>query len=392
MSDFYTQQSVRLENLKEGEARKIVQFLRAVHKDLLEDKLPNATTEWSRERYDRMVGEYGKMLSNVYDKKILPDLFKTGLEFVKHQTPQEETALVEEVQKGKPKMSKVPAQFREPIRKVVEESVLPVYVSPDAIFVAATSEPFQGKLLSTWADELSRKDYRLVSASLRTSWIEGETLAAATNRLMPILKQSQRSIMTITRSYYGQLASETRDRVWAANSDIIERLVWDSILDNRTTPTICAPRDQLEYTLKGEPIGHDLPYLGGPGNAHWQCRSHSFPVAKGVERQVMRPAISAGSKYESGDNLTRSGRVRKNTKDSRDRDIYRPQKVKVGTTYTDWLKRQPAAFQDDILGKAKGKAFRAGEYQLGEKFTPQNPKTLDQHKKSTPKKKQKSLA
>lgn len=32
-----------------------------------------------------------------------------------------------------------------------------------------------------------------------------------------------------------------------------------------------------------------------------------------------------------------------------------------GPTYGEWLKRQPASVQDDILGKAKGKLFRTSE-------------------------------
>jgi len=31
------------------------------------------------------------------------------------------------------------------------------------------------------------------------------------------------------------------------------------------------------------------------------------------------------------------------------------------TTYGEWLKRQPAAFQDDVLGPARARMFRAGE-------------------------------
>lgn len=35
--------------------------------------------------------------------------------------------------------------------------------------------------------------------------------------------------------------------------------------------------------------------------------------------------------------------------------------VPAETTYQDWLKRQPAAFQDEVLGPARGKLFRSGE-------------------------------
>ena len=34
--------------------------------------------------------------------------------------------------------------------------------------------------------------------------------------------------------------------------------------------------------------------------------------------------------------------------------------VPARTTYDQWLRRQPAAFQDEVLGRTKGKAFRKG--------------------------------
>jgi hypothetical protein len=40
-----------------------------------------------------------------------------------------------------------------------------------------------------------------------------------------------------------------------------------------------------------------------------------------------------------------------------DRNVGR---VPAATTYQDFLKRQPASFQDDVLGRTKGKLFRDG--------------------------------
>ena len=55
---------------------------------------------------------------------------------------------------------------------------------------------------------------------------------------------------------------------------------WVSTLDARTTE-ICRIRDGLKYAVgTHKPIGHLVPWLGGPGRAHWQCRSASVPVLK----------------------------------------------------------------------------------------------------------------
>ena len=48
-------------------------------------------------------------------------------------------------------------------------------------------------------------------------------------------------------------------------------------------------------------------------------------------------------------------------------------------TYQDWLRRQPAAFQDEALGKTKGKLFRDGGLTLDRFVDPvtARPFTLD---------------
>jgi hypothetical protein len=38
--------------------------------------------------------------------------------------------------------------------------------------------------------------------------------------------------------------------------------------------------------------------------------------------------------------------------------------VPAETTYEDWLRTKPAAFQDEILGSEKGRLFRAGGLKL----------------------------
>ena len=360
--DQYIQNHVRIENLKEGEARKIVAFLNAVHQDLLET-LESVKTEWSRERYLAMVKTYEQALNQVFENQILPVLKKDGLEFTAKNLNYHYRMLSAEIAKS--------------TDKTVSGATVATNLSPEAIHSAALAEPMQSRLLEDWARELKKKDFKLVDTQLRQAWIEGESIDKAINRLKPGFKRAKRDLQAITRTYYSHLTSETRQAVFDANSDLIDFMRWDSILDNRTTYDICGPRDQLEYTLNGEPIDHDMAFLGGPGRAHWNCRSMSIPAIKGVAPTVRRPAISAGDNYERGDNKTRTGRVRKNTKDSRERGIYDEKKAKYGTTYEKWLKTQPKAFQEDVLGVKKAKAFRDGTWKLAEKFVPENPTTLE---------------
>ena len=47
------------------------------------------------------------------------------------------------------------------------------------------------------------------------------------------------------------------------------------------------------------------------------------------------------------------------------------------TTYAQWLKKQPAAVQDEVLGKTRGKLFRSGKVTIDRMIDPRlRPLTL----------------
>jgi len=65
------------------------------------------------------------------------------------------------------------------------------------------------------------------------------------------------------------VSQKSRQSLYEGNEDIIKSLQWVSTIDLRTT-VLCAVRDGLTYTVDThEPIGHDIPWGGGPGNLHW---------------------------------------------------------------------------------------------------------------------------
>lgn len=97
---------------------------------------------------------------------------------------------------------------------------------------------------------------------------------------------------------------------------------WVSVLDNKTTP-ICTSRAGKIYEYGKGPLPP----------AHPDCRSHTEPVDDDA------------------------------TDDNED-------------SYFDWLRRQPAAFQDDILGPRRGKAFRENRMTDSDLPTPRDAKPL----------------
>lgn len=104
----------------------------------------------------------------------------------------------------------------------------------------------------------------------------------------------------------------------ALNPTIIRAVVWLSVLDTHTS-TWCIARAGKRYTADEahRPIGHAYDWGAGPGRYHYNCRSTSAPLVAG--------------------------------------------EIPNANTYADWLSRQSAARQDEVLGPTRGGMYRRGQ-------------------------------
>jgi hypothetical protein len=125
-----------------------------------------------------------------------------------------------------------------------------------------------------------------------------------------------------------------------ANDDILKGEEWVAVLDSRTTIG-CA-------TLDGKILGFNEPPFTP---RHWGCRSVRVPVLNDEFQ-------------EGGLEGTRAS-------------IQGP--VSAKRTYSGWLKDQSPEFQDQMLGKERGKLFRSGKIKL-DQFVDENynPVSLEQ--------------
>ena len=165
------------------------------------------------------------------------------------------------------------------------------------------------------------------------------TIQTAVKNLAPIQKSQA---ATIVRTVANHVSVQARDVVMRENKDIFTGYEWVSTLDARTS-LICMNRDGLVY-----PFAPESP----KPPAHFGCRSTIIPVvdprydlASAVTGK--RPAVGAGGAKQ----------------------------VLATTTYEQWLKRQPASFQDTVLGPSRGKLFRNGDLSIG-RFVDSQGRTL----------------
>jgi len=239
-------------------------------------------------------------------------------------------------------------------------------VTVEQVYAAAMSRPFQGGLLKDWAKSTELSRMAAVRNAIRQGFVEGKTTDQIVRTIRGtrakqfrdgLLERTRRDVENVVRTALSHTASTARDQVYEANADIIKAVGWVSTLDGRTSP-MCRIRDGLRYTADAEhkPIGHKVPWLQGPGRLHFCCRSCSAPITKsfrelGLDINEVSPASRASMDGQ----------------------------VPAETTYGQWLAKQNAARQDEILGPERGALIRKGGVSMDQLYSPRGDfLTLDQ--------------
>lgn len=223
-------------------------------------------------------------------------------------------------------------------------------VSPEQVYAGALSRPMQGRLMKEWAASIEADKMLRIRDALRIGFVEGETIDQMVRRIRGtrargysdgLIELDRRHAEAVVRTATSHVAGFTRDRFLDANADLIASVSWTSTLDGRTTSE-CRIRDGLRYTTTDhKPVGHKVPWKSGPGRNHWACRSTSTPNLR--------------SWRELGIDMDE---LPASTRASMDGQIPEDQ------TYGQWLKKQSAARQDEILGPTRGKLMRAGKLSM----------------------------
>jgi len=241
----------------------------------------------------------------------------------------------------------VESQFYYKMGKAAVPEWNPIGIDSQQAYAGALARPFQGRLLSEWARGVEFNRMARVRDTLRIGFVEGKTVDQMVRSLRGtraagyadgILSIETRNAEAVVRTAIQHFAAYTREKFYDANSDMIEGKVWVSTLDTRTTEQ-CQIRDGLQYTPDNKPVGHKIPWLAGPGQLHWCCRSCSIPIIKDFEK--------LGLRQREGTRASQGGPVPR------------------GTTYLEWLKAQSAERQDEVLGPVRGEMFRSGKAEMG---------------------------
>lgn len=213
----------------------------------------------------------------------------------------------------------------------------------------------KGVSLNELLDKFSKDEADRLTAVIRLAHHEGWTNQKLIQAIRGtragkfkdgILQTTRRHAETLARTGTAIMAGEAQKEFAEKNRDLVKGVQIIATLDRRTSPK-CRSLDKKIMPLDKAVYP---PY-------HFNCRSRTILVYHGMKEPPQR-----ASEHGVTDNVS----------------------------YYEWLKTQPPAFQDEALGKARGKLFREGglsperfsALQLDRNF---EPLTLDEMRRLEPK-------
>jgi SPP1 gp7 family putative phage head morphogenesis protein len=198
-------------------------------------------------------------------------------------------------------------------------------------------QPIRGKLLNAWFKEESENTVRRVEQQVRLGLAQNETIDQLIRRIRGrsngrggfrggVMATNSRNAETIVRTATNHVSNAAHLETYKQNADVLTKVRYTATLDSRTSD-ICISLDGREWDIDADDIA--TPPL------HPNCRSVLTPVVDWKGLGLTPP--------EEGTRASADGQV------------------PSSTTYEQWLRGQPRAVQDKVLGPGKAQLWRDGK-------------------------------
>jgi SPP1 gp7 family putative phage head morphogenesis protein len=212
--------------------------------------------------------------------------------------------------------------------------------------------PDNGKLLESFIKDFTTKEATKVSNILRTGAAQGQTTNEVIKTMRDAVDVSSRNAESIARTALQHTAVQARQSTYNSNSGLVEFVQWLSILDGKTSAQ-CKALSNQKFPLNEGP--RPPIHIRERSTINAVLRAPYDRLSRGGEQKARAPYLEDG-KLKRGP-LT---------------------EVPADQTYYEFLKNQPAAVQDSIIGPTRGKLLRNGgissqrfaELQLDKNFKP----------------------
>ena len=302
-----TRHAVFVERLKSGEVAKFEPFLREIDRNLRERLTRDGLTTFQRGRLESMLAEIDAMLAGVLGR------FSRQLQLDLREFAEHEAGFAARLLDNAGFVASVPAA--------------------EAVWAAATTDPLaagKGKLLSGFIADWSESEREAVTGAIRMGVAQGQTVPQIVQRIRGtkanryadgLLATTKRHAEAVVRTSVAHVGTVARGATYSANADILKGVQWTSTLDQRTSSQ-CRSLDGRVFAMDKGP----RPPI------HVNCRSVVIPLL--ADEYAF---LTKGEKRSSLDGP-----------------------VDAGETFYSWLKKQPAAFQDEAIGPTRGLLLRKG--------------------------------
>jgi SPP1 gp7 family putative phage head morphogenesis protein len=342
IQDTLLRHQVLIQRLSSGEVAKFKPFLREMDRALRDALADSSVTDLERYRMEQLLSTVDTLMSGIlnrFSKQLLLDLETYAAHEAKFSAGALDAASTFD--------AVIPSITQ--IRAAILQTPLGVKGSG------------RGALLKSFMENWTQTEVRGVNGAIRRGAFEGKTNASIVQELRGsharnyqdgLLNVTARHAEAVVRTAVQHVATVAREESFAANDDIIKALQWLATLDKRTCPS-CAALDLKEFPLNSGP----RPPL------HIGCRCAVIPVLKDAFAELEAGATRASKGAEGG------------------------QQAAGELSYYEWLKTQPASFQDQAIGPTRAKLLRDGglsaerfaALQIDKKFAPM---TLDEMRAS----------
>jgi SPP1 gp7 family putative phage head morphogenesis protein len=336
MLDATLRHAVLLEQLKAGEAAKFAPFLKELDRSIRERLTQADLTEFNTRRLNALLDEIDVLLLAIFAR--FGDQLHLDLVDIAHYEAQfEGLSLARTAPVG------VTLDVALPGAAALRAAILTHPLSMRG--------PAGGKLLRAFIKDWTRAERERVSGAIRQGFFEGQTNfqiirnirgTAGAGYRDGVLAVTQRNAGTVVHTAVQHVSAQARMATLKANSDVVAEIEIVATLDSKTSQ-VCRSMDKRRFPLDSGPRP---PF-------HPNCRTTFVAVTKWSE--MFREGATRAASGADG-----AGQV------------------SASLSYYSWLKKQPAAFQDQALGPKRGKLFRNGglsverfsELQLGRNFRP----------------------
>ena len=197
----------------------------------------------------------------------------------------------------------------------------------------AIRKPIAGKTWTTRIKGAKVDTRRKLQREISQGMAAGEGIPKLRRRIRDVMRTSARRADSIARTEVHHVSNRVHDASYTANKRMLAGTEYTSTLDARTCP-VCGSYDRDVYYFEGTPAYESRPFIP----QHPKCRCVYIPVTR--FKEIFGTAVPIKQRASMFGPVT--GRRK----------------------YSGWLRKQPKATVESILGKKKAALFRSGKMNL----------------------------